>query len=327
MGRMQWKVKAAIQRCAGVLPDALSYPGYYALQRTFGGLRHPNPLIQLAGGIAIVERILAQQRTVRSGRFLEIGPGRQVSLSIALWLCGAGPIVSVDLNPYLKPVLVFEHIEYMRAHASEIEAMFAHVSDPVVFAERFRRLANAPRDLAALLSMLQLTYLAPADAARLPLPAASIDYQISFTVLEHIPGGQLERILAEGLRVLAADGLLVHFVDFSDHFAQSDPRIPLVNFLRFSEEQWARWAGNRYAYHNRLRVDEFLAVLHRAGAEIRALEPAVDARSLDALRDGLPLDARFAGKPHDTNATINAWVTASPLTHTFASTLRPTRDP
>jgi SAM-dependent methyltransferase len=311
---VNWKTKAAIQRWVGALPDAVSYPAYYALQRTMGGLRHPTPSEHLIGGLGVAERIWREQRTVRARRFLEIGTGRQLNLPIGLWLCGAASVLTVDLNPYLKASLVFEHIDYMRRHASEIDRLFAQVPDRALFAERFGQLLNAPRDLDRLCAMIGVTYLAPADATRLDLPPASIDYHISFTVLEHIPPPALERIVTEGCRVLAADGRFVHYVDFSDHFAHADPSLSLVNFLQFSEDEWAWLAGNRYAYHNRLRVDEFAAVVERGGAAVLSIEPTVDARSLETLRQGHRLDPRFAGKPVETNATVDAWLVASPGT-------------
>lgn len=308
---VHWKVKAAIQRCAGALPDGLSYPVYYGLQRTFGGLRRPNPTAHLAAALSIVERIQRHGRPVRAARFLEVGTGRHLTVPLALWLCGADHVTTIDLNPYLKPVLVFEHIDYMRAHPAETARLFAPVCDGRLFQERFRLLTAAPRDLAALTSMIGVTYLAPADASRLPLPAASIEYHISVTVLEHIPPAALERIFAEGRRLLVPDGLFVHYVDFSDHFSHADPSLPAVHFLRFSDEDWQRLAGNRYAYHNRLRIDEFEGVMARAGTGRAAFEPTVDGRSEAALRAGLQLDARFAGKPVDVNATIDAWVVAA----------------
>ena len=219
-------------------------------------------------------------------------------------------MVTVDLNPYLKAALVFEHIDYMRRHPSEVDRLFSRIPDRALFAERFKQLLDV-RDLDPLFSLIGLTYVAPADATRLTLPPGSVDYHISFTVLEHIPPPMLERVVAEGCRLLAPGGRFVHFVDFSDHFAQADPSLPLVHFLQFSEDEWARCAGNRYAYHNRLRVDEFAAVMERAGAAVLSIEPTVDARSLDALRRGQRLDPRFAGKPAETNATIEAWLVAS----------------
>ncbi|MBE9572765.1 MAG: methyltransferase domain-containing protein, partial [Proteobacteria bacterium] len=50
------------------------------------------------------------------------------------------------------------------------------------------------------------------------MPDASIDYHISTTVFEHIPGKDIERILNEAKRILKREGIAIHFIDLSDHF-------------------------------------------------------------------------------------------------------------
>lgn len=311
-----------MQRRVGAIPEGVSQEVYYALQRSLGGLRHPHPLFHFRGAIAMVHRIQRRGRSLEGSRFLEIGTGRQLNVPIALWLCGARSIVTVDLNRYLKPAIVFDNLSYMRAHREDIVAMFAGAAEPERFSSRLDRLFACRADVSDLMQLLGVRYEAPADATRLSIPDGSIDYHASFTVLEHVPPPVLERMFAEGRRVLAPDGLFVHFVDFSDHFSHADPSITAVNFLRFADEEWLRLAGNRYAYHNRLRVDEFAALLARAGAGQAELDPTVDERSLAALRAGMPLDSRFASKPAEINATIDSWVVAE-RTQPHASAPRP----
>jgi SAM-dependent methyltransferase len=156
-------------------------------------------------------------------------------------------------------------------------------------------------------------YLAPADATRLSMPAGSVDFHVSYTVLEHIPPSVLGDILREGRRVLRPEGLFVHRIDFTDHFSHSDPAISSVNFLQFSELRWAWWAGNRFMYHNRLRVDEFADIVRDAGLTTRSLETVTDPRAMEAIRNGtIRLDPRFAGKAPEVNATSSAWLVAAP---------------
>src|SRR3990172_5630409 len=196
---MNWKLKSGIQNTVAALPSGLSYQVYYFLQRRFGGYREANPVKRFEGGIALVSRIRRHGGTVEGRTFLEVGTGHQINVPIALWLCGAP-------------------------------------SAPPVFRERLARLARLKETrLQPLLDFLGIRYLAPADAARLPLPDGSVDYHISYTVLEHIPPDVLAAILREGRQVLRKDGLFVHFVDFSDHFSHSDKTISPVNFLQFSE--------------------------------------------------------------------------------------------
>jgi len=158
---------------------------------------------------------------------------------------------------------------------------------------------------------MHIRYQAPGDAAHLDLPAGSTDYHVSFTVLEHIPPGVLQSILLEGKRVLKRDGLFIHTVDLSDHFAHSDGSISAINFLQFSEKEWMRYAGNRYMYHNRLRVDDYVDLFEAAGLQVLCIGSSTDARALKELGSGFVLDRRFAAKSAEKNATVHMQVVAS----------------
>jgi len=306
---MKWKQKARIQNLVSILPSNLSYATYYLLQRKLGGLVDVNPTSRLVAGCEFARYVAQQGQSVDSKTFLEIGTGHQMNIPIALWLLGASRIVTVDLNPHLKAELVFEDIAYIKEHRQEIERLFERAQG-LVFAERFRQLIKFKHTLQDLLTMTNIQYLAPADAARLDLEPQSVDYHISYATLEHIPPRSLECILQEGKRLLRQRGLFVHFIDFSDHFAHSDNSISAANFLQFSDKEWECWAGNRYMYHNRLRVDDFAHLFGRANLKIVAIDTDIDRQVLEELATGFPLDARFEGKSTETNATTSAWVVA-----------------
>jgi SAM-dependent methyltransferase len=308
---VNWKFKAAIQNVLGGLPPVLTNPVYYGLQRTCGGLRSATPFSRMAAGIEIVRRLQEFDRSVQSAAFLEIGTGHQLNLPLSLWLCGAGQVTTVDLNRYLKERLVLNDITYLRQHEDEAKALFAEFSQHDLFEKRFARL-TAAGSLREVFSMTNIRYWAPADASCLALEPDSIDYHISFTVLEHIPAAILKHIFQEGCRLLKPDGLFVHCIDFSDHFAHSDKSVSSVNFLQFSEKQWDRLAGNRYMFHNRLRVDEFHDILQNLGLEILALDATVDEAAADILRNGFPLNERFRDKDCRINAATGAWLVAAP---------------
>ena len=309
---MNWKHKAAIQNLMGRLPPTLGNPIYYELQCRFGGLRQPNPVSRLKAGIEMVRRMHQFERTVESAAVLEIGTGHQLALPLSMWLCGAAEVVTVDLNCYLKERLVMNDVEYLRSHEEEVRNLFAGVSPPRLFDERFERLLAGAKNLAGLLSLTNIRYRAPADASRLPLEANSIDYHVSFTVLEHIPADVLKKIFQEGCRLLRPSGLFIHHIDFTDHFAHSDDTISSINFLRFSEREWACLAGNRYMFHNRLRLDEFKELLLDLNLDILALDSKVDADAVALLKGGFPLDERFRSKDWMTNAATDACLVASP---------------
>jgi SAM-dependent methyltransferase len=308
----KWKRKAWLHRLIARFPMRVTYPFSYFVQRRFGSLRRVNPTTQLSAGVKILDSIRQHGKEIEGKTFLEIGTGRRLNVPMALWLCGASRITTVDLNRYLRAELVFDDIAYLRRHRQEIFALFGDFAREPAFQKRFSHLLQCREDLDSLLEMLHVEYLAPANGVHLQIEPESIDYHVSRTVLEHVPPGVVERILSEGKRVLRRDGLLVHFVDFSDHFAHSDRSIPLIHFLRFSDREWSRLSGDLYMYHNRLRIDDFIELFRRVGLRVLSVDANVDPRSLRALRQGFLVDARFRSKSDETNATADAWIVAAP---------------
>jgi hypothetical protein len=262
---MNWRTKAFIQNAISKLPSKLSYAAYYRMQRRFGGLREVNPTTRLQAGVEVVNRIEAQGLSVEGKTFFEVGTGRMVALPMALSLCGAKEVITVDLNPYLQHTLVSEQAQYMKGHCDEIRTLFgAHTAKPE-FEDKLKAIFETGlSDVPELLERLGIRYLAPADATTLNL-STPVDYHVSFTVLEHVPPTSLKAIFVQGLKQLSDGGLFIHHIDFADHFARTDSSITTVNFLQFTEKEWLRFAGNRYMYHNRLRVDEFREVIEDSG--------------------------------------------------------------
>jgi len=307
---MKWKHKSRLQSLIAKLPPNLGYAMYYFFQRNLGGLRDVNPANHIMAGIKIVNYIRQQGQSIESKTFLEIGTGRQITVPIVLWLLGASRTITVDINPYLKAELTFDAIAYMRKHQEEIKKLFEE-SQISVRADRFNQLIKIERNLDRLFQLTNIQYLAPADASRLKLESHTIDYHISHTTLEHIPAEPLENILREGRRLLKPKGLFVHGVDFSDHFAHSDDSISAVNFLQYSDEEWSHWAGNKFMYHNRLRVDDFSRLIEGANLKILRMDVTVDEKAGKELTGGFPLNDRFRNKSVETNATTSAWLVAA----------------
>jgi len=308
---VNWKVKSRIQNLIAKFPSHLSYTTYYLFQRHWGGLRKTDPTSRLIAGIKIVDYIYKQGQTAISKTFLEIGTGYQLNLPISLWLCGARKIITVDLNRYLKAELIFENISYIQNHQQEIKTLFENVPNSSIFEQRFDQLINATKNLQSLLEMMNIEYLAPADATQLDLKPHTIDYYVSYTVLEHIPSDTLKSTLLEGKRLLKKRGLFIHCIDFSDHFSHSDRSISPINFLQYNDSQWERFAGNRYMYHNRMQIDNFMDLFRKANLKILNLDPAIDEESLETLKRGFQLDSKFKNKSIETIATSSAWFVAT----------------
>ena len=292
---MHWKLKAIIQNLVDMLPYNLAYPVYHQIQRTFGALKTIDPIKDFEKSIFILKAITLQNRSISDKNFLEIGTGRTINVPIGLWLCGASKIITVDLNPYLKEELVLESIEYIRQYYDNVKFLFNSFIKEPQFNDRFDKLISTNANLDTLLDLMNIEYLAPADATSLQIKNNSIDFYFSIDVFEHIPPHIIRNVLSEAKRILSKDGLIVHRIDLSDHFSHFDRSITSINFLQFTEKQWNQWAGNRFMYHNRLRACEYYELFEQQGVKILSAEELIDDRSVKLIEKGFCLDNRFIG--------------------------------
>ena len=100
--------------------------------------------------------------------------------------------------------------------------------------------------------------------------------------------------MMEAQRVLRGNGVLLHFVDMTDHFAHTDSSISKINFCRFSEEEWLKMAGNKFSYCNRLRASDHLRLIGEAGFKVIEAKKASDNESVQRIRSGeFSLDESF----------------------------------
>ncbi|MCO6047429.1 class I SAM-dependent methyltransferase [Aeoliella sp. ICT_H6.2] len=312
---MHWKTKARIQTLVARLPDRLSYPLYYQLQRRFGAMRphRIDPTNRMQVAIQLCERIVQMGRSPVGATFFEVGTGWRLNLPIAMWLLGAEQTVTVDLNRYLRMELVQEDLAYLRQHRDAMAGMFAGALPELFDRTRFAQLLAAhPTSAEEFCQLIAARYIAPGDAARTPLADDSIDFHVSCNVLEHIPQQVLAAIFAEANRIVRPDGLLLHRVDHSDHFSHTDQSISPIHFLRFSDGYWQTLAGNRYGYVNRLREDDYLALFDGAGQAIEQVESECDAHVLSLLEDDLDLAKPYADKSLDTLARLNSLFVTRP---------------
>jgi SAM-dependent methyltransferase len=291
---MNWRVKAAVQRVCSALPwgsEAL----HYGLQRTLGKLRNPaSPAAMLEEAVILCGVLRDAGVRTADARVLEVGTGRRVDIPFGLFLAGAEEIHTVDLHRYLKPALVEHSLSWLRQNEQAVAAIYAPLGTGFDFKQRYRALTSAG-DTAAALRAARIHYYAPADAANTALPAGSIDIHTSYTVFEHIPREKLREILKEARRLLAPSGVVLHHIDLSDHFYQEDANITKINFLQFSDEKWDRYSNNQFAYHNRLRTNEFRALFEECGYEILSWHECIDERALALLNSGFRIDNRFVG--------------------------------
>jgi hypothetical protein len=221
---------------------------------------------------------------------------------------GAKRTITIDRNPYLKFELFHECLQYICDHKEEILLLFGSKIDSKRFDEllAFSKHKNLS---SGFLDLCQIEYIAPGDASDTHLPDKSIDYHTSYAVYEHISQDVLKKILKEGNRIIKKDGLFINRIDYSDHFSHSDKSISPINFLQYSDEEWEKYAGNRYMYMNRLRHDDFLKLFEYAGHKILDIETSQNELVREVLRNGsLRLDSKYRDKPDEMLAITGAWI-------------------
>ena len=284
-----------------MLPNRQAHAAYYYIQRRWGRLQRVDPLPYFGQALNLIAHTPVAHRL--EGRVVfEVGTGRTVNVPLAFWLAGAERIITVDLNSYLRPELVMESIQAARSQEREIIALFEKYHVPLRV-DRLRSLL-ACTTMPEVLALARIDYRAPADATRTGLLGSSIDLHISVNVLEHIPPPVLAAIFTEAHRILGPNGVLLHHVDPSDHFAQTDPTLHAAHFLRYSPVEWKRISGNDFMYQNRLRAPEYLRCAQAAGFEVERTQVERDSGALAAIKVGFPVHADFAHMaPEDLAAT------------------------
>jgi|SRR5262245_22675909 len=317
MTAMHWKVKAFVQRACAALPGGA--PLYDGLQQTLGKLRHPDVARKLTFQRNLCALMVQHGFQPRGATLVEVGTGWMPLDAIGFWMCGATRVSTFDLHRHLNLRLLGKALEWMSQHEGELVALW---KDLVPEAELRARHALLTRHRHAPMTFLRqagIDYVAPGDAGATGLPDHSVDAHFSYNVFEHVPPDQIARILGEARRVLKPDGVSVHYIDPSDHFAHFDRNITRVHFLQFEDDAWRKLAGNSFAYHNRLRDTEHRALFHQAGLRLSFCRFDVDPRSLAALENGFPLASAWRGKEPQELARHNLVYVAVPAASEMGS--------
>lgn len=213
---------------------------------------------------------------IAAARLFEFGAGWDLHANLVQWCYGINHQVVVDISRLARLELVNDIIEYLMTSPPP-----GCVRVPEV------RLSS----LHALEPLYGIRYLAPADARATGLEPGSIDLVCTTSVLEHVPPPALEQIMRECHRICHERSVLSHVVDYTDHYAHTDPSIGEFNFLRFTDREWSRFSPALH-YQNRLRHFEYAEIFRRAGFRVIREETNV-AGSGPADLAAVPLAGRF----------------------------------
>jgi SAM-dependent methyltransferase len=287
---------------------------YYLCQRSVGGLRNFTIDSKIPQGLGLLESLFAIGEDVKDRRTVEIGTGWAPVVPLLFWAYGQGQCDTFDVAPLLKLDLVMKTIAQMAERSSKISAAAV---DPDHRREIEQRLNHLGQELVRtgepneILQSCNIHYHAPSDAAQTGLPNQSVDLVFSNTVLEHVPLPEVDLLLRESARILRRDGFMVHLIDPGDHFSHTDGSVSAINFLRFSEDEFAKY-NTAFMYQNRLRASEWRDLIEHHQFEIVHWRTTVDSRSLRQL-PSFPLNASFSHFASEDLCTTGIWVVARRL--------------
>jgi hypothetical protein len=215
---------------------------------------------------------------------LELGTGYLPVVPVALALCGAGRICTIDKLSLLSLETTKEMLRYFIEYfRSGRLAQFL----PRLMAPRLDRLnqidMRGASSVQALLGPLGIQAIV-GDARRTGLEDGSIHLIFSNAVLRDIPQSVLMDIFHEFRRVISSVGVMNHYVVLEDHYADYDPSISVFNFLKYPERVW-RLFNNSLHYQNRLRISDYRRIHCQTGFGIVAENDQIGSREhLSSIR-------------------------------------------
>ena len=287
---MKWRHKALFMRTMATIR---SETAYRLMQRAFGRLS-ADPMARIPTQVRMAKWLTANGHSPEGKVLFEVGTGNLPVVPMGFYLTGAAKIITVDLNPRLDAKLSSQILHWLHTNRDEVHRLYDGLVPVDKLNERLDVIGETHQDLLAFFEAANIEHRAPFDAAKTDFDDDSIDIHYSVKTLEHVPEPDIIRILTEARRLIKSDGVACHLIDLSDHFSHQDPSITAINFLRFTENEWLKIAGNKYGYTNRLRASQYDFLFQNLKLDA-TVEGTVDERSLAALQSGFPLDAEYNG--------------------------------
>lgn len=280
----KWILKAVVQKTISFLPYKhrinFLFQKYITKGVQLSDAYFLDKLIHFKHHQGFAQKYMDQ---VAGKKVFELGTGWYPVVPVAFFLNSAAAVKTVDIAGLLSRQGLLQTIEKFIAYHQA-----GHLSEVLVYdvgqIEMLQALLEqAPNlELHALLKQLNIDYTV-GDAAEIDTAPATFDLLISNNTFEHVYPKDLKRLLSKFKQLLKPDGLMVHFVDMSDHFAHLDQTITIYNFLQFSEEQWQR-IDNNIQPQNRWRINQYRNLYQELGIPIteEAVRPG-DQKALSSV--------------------------------------------
>ena len=258
---------------------------YSVCQRLNGSRGEGQLKSNVEQGLRLLQTFAKAGQSVAGLNTMEIGSGWAMIVPLVFWLNGQRSCHTYDLTQLIDPTLLQKAMVRLAELCADPAALNGH-RPFTLLADRgtqFQKLVAAQTGALELLEQCAVTYHAPADAAATPHAEGSLDLVFSNNVLEHVPLEAIRRLFREAGRTLKPGGWMLHVIDPSDHFAHDDASISAINFLTYSEEDFARF-NTSFCFQNRQRGPQYRKLMEEAGFEIVHWESRLNA----AAREHLP---------------------------------------
>jgi hypothetical protein len=264
-GEMNWRIKGIVQKVLSTAPGGSRVNDI--LQRTAGGLRNVDATVDskvIDDWVVLARQLRELNVRIPGAVLVEVGTGWFPVLPLCFALAGARTCHTFDVARHLNARLTRRAIARLRVHLPRIADTVGVTLEQVE--RRYRDVCGAP-DVVTALTRAGVSYHAPADAARTGMQNQTVDAVFSNSVLEHVPGPDITALLRETARILKPAGVSLHSVNCGDHYVYFDRSITAINYLKYSDRQWALW-NNRLLYQNRLRPIDLVGLAEDAGLQI-----------------------------------------------------------
>ena len=283
----EWIIKALLQKS---ISKGRLLPLYHRLQRTHGRLREFHPKARSEYAAKLYADLLPWS-SLRGANMVEIGTGWVPVLPLILHVMGAGRIDTYDLSRHLQKGLTVASLPLLRQCLPDVarrtglnvEKLEGGLQELIVKATTADRI----------LAEANISYHAPANASATRHKDKSIDIVYSNLVLEHVTPRALDKILCESYRILRDGGFCWHNIDFSDHYAATQPHLSPINFLRYSDSFWSLVGQNDILYQNRMRRSQYVERFVAAGFAVVACVDHLSERVVAELKQGFRVSAEF----------------------------------
>lgn len=267
---MKWYKKAILQKILSFLP--MNSCINMAFQRFFGRIND----IDARSMISEVKKVFVTPIVEKFNRYdglkiTEIGTGWNPFLPITMYLLG-NECTSFDKKRHLNKSRYCFVLNKVMQGIGEFSDL------PYFSLNKIKDSYDKVKD-----NNMGCKYIAPIDTTNLPLEDDSQDVVLSRLVLQHIPKKFLPDVVKEHYRILKKGGIAIHRINLHDEYAQDDPRVTLVNFLKFPSWFWDNFINNDIKFVNQDRYPYYTRLFEKVGFNIKSIHKKIDDNLCNAI--------------------------------------------